>query len=247
MARDSAVKWIIGLIIYFIFIFSFFFMVDSFTQDYNLYNTLITSRGGSLDLLHGSVSCLPPRTVPYLEENRRGGIVAETSIRCRDTLGVNDSSRCTTLEGCTWDSASWWEKFWFGTGEDTCKGTISWEWLRSNDDNWGNSTYGIFVNILPRDSICDLQMLQDDAELCISMGCRLSDELSDEELSELLNPSGFFGVVDSIKNFFSMIIDVFSLRLNFGFENVMINRLLGIFIIWLPLILLILSFVVLVR
>ena len=247
MARDSAVKWIIGLIIYFIFIFSLFFMVDSFTQDYNLNNTLITSRGGSLDLLDGSISCLSPRENPYLEDNRKGGSVAENSLRCRDTLGVNDSTRCVSLEGCTWESSSWWERWWFGVEADTCKGTIDWEWLRMNDDKWEDLTFGVFSNTLPRPSVCDLQKCQDDNELCITMGCRLIEDLSDDELKELLNPSGFFGIVDNIKNVFSMIVDVFSLRLNFGFQSVMVNKLLGVFIIWLPLLLLILSFVVLIR
>ena len=248
LARSVGAKWVIILIIYFISLFSLFYIIENVSGIYSLGEGLITSRGGTLDLISsGEVSCIDPRIIPFLEEERKGGIVPENSIKCLDTLGVNDSSLCNYFPGCTWESSSWWERFWFGVEQDTCKGNINFTWLTENDDKWSELTFANFNTALPRPSVCNLQRCQDEPDTCINLGCQLVESLGDEELEELLNPSGFLGVVNSVRNFFRMIVDVFSLRLNFGFQTQFLNTLLGVILIWLPLILLILAFIIIVR
>ena len=222
MARDTATQWIIGLAIYFIVITLFMTGVGEFADDFDL-TTSVTSTGGGTDYLNSGVSeCGSPR------------LDKEYTPACSYLLeigSINDNDTCSDYSGCEWKEKKIF-LFW-GTDDFTCSGDI-------NSTAYNNGTlYSNFTAIRKwTKPVCGLSNLSDSQSLCEAFGCTW---FGTGNLPELDNYK------KAPKTIWKFISNIITFRVNFYTGLIPINVLLNFLLIWVPLLIMMFSFYILIR
>jgi len=223
MATDTAGKWIIGIVLYFLCLFSILTFIGNLSSEYDLSDTSVTYSGGSAGLsLDNLGGCDNPRQE-----------VSKYSDSCKDLIDVGsvyDNATCSSFEGCSWTETSALFQF-FGSANVTCSGNIN---LTYYNNNQSFEIYGITG--IASQSICDLSNLSTNSQLCEQFGCTWYSSGS----QDLLTYSGVSGIWTIIK-------DIVGLNINFGASSTTLNTLLNFIFIVLPLLLLILAGLIFIR
>jgi len=221
MATDQATKWIIGIVIYFVILFSFMSMIAKFSDDYHLEEGGIISSSGGGYAGYTTGSCKGPRLLRDPTGEFSDKVIFSNEIRCSRFGYYLNETECNYLEGCSWEVAT----HWFSPDTEECTGTLNTTYYEPEDDttivcNWANQ----------------------DAFSCEYVGCVWSNSTSDafdtSDTSGFFR--GFFRVAETIGN-------VLTLRFNFSTGSVGANALLTFFLIWIPLAILIMSGYIMVR
>jgi len=223
MARNVATKWIIGILIYFVVLFTYLSMINNTIIEYSLYDSnVISSTGGSYGFATLG-TCETPR-----EDE-----LSKYDIKCSSLVDIGkivDNTSCLSYEGCSWVESG---KFLgiFGTATFGCEGRF-------------NTTYyndGVnFTTINPfgyaTDNICTMTNLSNSGT-CSAFGCTWYPDNTFEEMNYKDATTGIFGIIG----------DIVTLRVNFATSNTAVNGVLTFFLIWIPLIILILSGYIMLR
>jgi len=235
MVRSVATKWIIGLVIYFVVLFLFMSMISQFSDDYHLEEGgIISSSGGGTGAIISAGGCANPR-----EE------LKESDAKCSSLMSLGtiyDNTSCEEINGCVWEEKNsilaTITLGFLGTSTFTCRDNINVTFYNNNvtfgalGDGAGGNAYSWLVT----EDVCDLAGL-DERGLCQSFGCTW---YYTDALENLNYKKGIFVVLDVIG-------DIITFRVNFSTGSSSINALLTLFLIWIPLIILILSGYIMIR
>lgn len=240
MSSYSGSKWIIILLIYFMMLTTVI-TLTKFSSGGFISNELSQEAGGQ---------CSNPR---YIYEPYKLNPVSDTSqsifinddkhLQCSKSQGVESQTKCESINGCSWDSVnvSVWKQFWSflpfyeaESPEPTCIGEIDAEYynIPYSTSIFGTSsvTDGVFMKV----SICTTPSVINSQELCDLFSCTwlnkdYIEQLNIEKLE--LNPKILSSLWNTIK-------EMFTFKVDFGFENQIIGYIINFFIFWLPLIIL---------
>jgi len=226
MARTVATKWIVGIVVYFIILFAFTYSVGVFSSEYNLEDGgIIGSSGGGLVDTGINETCMNPRQYinPLTGEQY---LLNANDGKCNHLIFIN-SSDCDSLEGCTWvpsaEAPLILRLLGFPDYNATCDGTIDKDYY-----GWNGTMYS-------RYDICELPDLNEST--CANLGCTWN---TNDAFDDIGYTNGFFVVAKIIG-------DIVTFRVNFSTGSAMINAILTFFLIWVPMIILILSGYVMIR
>ena len=226
MVRSVATKWIIGLVIYFVILFSFMSMIGTFANEYNLEEGGIISSSGGGDIAPEiNETCMNPREYvnPITGEQY---LLNANDKRCEHLIFINSTS-CDAIEGCSWSPsgvAPWYLAFLgFPDYDASCEGDVDIDY------------YGYNGSTFSRFDICELPDLTED--ICYDLGCTWS---TDNAFDEIGYKNGFFVVAKVVG-------DIITFRLNFSTGSSGINALLTLILIWIPLMIMILSGYIMLR
>ena len=229
MAEDKAIQWIVGFIIYFVFLIVFLAGINEVSAEYSLYdNEVITSTGSAYDFLSvGSSICANPRSVEsiYYSENN------PSCEKLMEIGSVYDEESCNSVRGCNWEEKGYWSWPLFSS-TFVCDGYI-------NDTAYNNGVdYSDFtIMTVWTKSVCGLENLSYSENLCETMGCTWYSSGSLPEVTYKKAPA-------KIWNFIKNII---TLRVQFHTGIIIINTLLNLLLIWIPLLIMMMSFFVLFK
>lgn len=217
MARDTAGKWIIGLVIYFVGL-SFIMVGVGNISSQSIVN--VTEQGAidSLSSLQGY--CDLPRFYTAQNGVQYQGFIH--SQRCDKTIGFYDEIICNSISGCGWENVTTGALWWKDTTQ-ACKGRINVFELNNN--------VSFTTNIGLSKKICSLAQAQTNQTLCYNLGCTYFNEMRE---------------IEGVK-FLGFIKDVFTLQVSFGFDNNLVNLLLSFIFVYFPMIIFIMSLIILIR
>ena len=221
MATDTAGKWIIGILIYYVVLFAIVTFISSFVSTYDVSDSSVTYSGGSAGISSVNFGgCEEPRSVYAYSKSCK---------KLMDIGSVYNNETCSQVSGCSWET----ETSWFGWGESTvtCTGTIN-TTAYNGGVSAGTTTFLTGLST----SICDLSNLSTDSHLCQFMGCSWNAQGTDD----LLTFKGIGGVGTLIK-------DIVTLNIQFSSSSQTLNTMLNFIFIVLPLILLIIAGVIFLR
>jgi len=228
MAEDKALQWIIACVVYFVLITIFMSAVTSFVTEYNLDNEYVTSSGGSSSYLNaGGTSCDGPRMVEGLYYTENNPLCSKLF----DIGSVYNNDTCNDIRGCDWVEEKFLGFLW-GTSDFTCKGTINGT-AYNNGVQYANTT-AMRVWTKP---VCGLYNLSTSESLCEAMGCTYYSDGNLPEVTYKKAPARIWGFVTNIITF----------RVNFYTGVPALNALLNLLLIWVPLIILMVSFFILLK
>jgi len=221
MVNEKASKWVIGILIYFILLSSVFVLVANFRSEYSITDTdMYNSSGGNTDLIFAKNLCASPRfDVGSLSGNSYFQGLERDLYNPRYSLLV-EKGLINNNDTCEiYAGASWEEEtFLFFWGTGSFTCKGIINQTFYNDGvSYANSTA---LGLWDK-PVCGLSELQDDEVLCESFGCTYYTE-------------------DLIK-------DVTTLRVEFYTDNSLANGVLTFFLIWIPVIGLLLAIYEMIR
>lgn len=244
MARTKAGSWILILLTYFFILTTIFYIVSRVSIDYDLENHLLNSTGGTTDLLIGEGLCANPRLTQYDyyyddDYNPKCNVMMKTGH-------IYDESTCIKYVGCEWveDTSllgSFFHTITFGffRGDSTytCDGEIDGTYYNLGVPYEGDESRTFFGYYNRSHPVYGLAKLSQDQDVCEDFGFTWYDE---NQVYEMLQPTGFGQIVN-------IIYEMFTFRINYGFDNTFINSAINFFLVILPFIILVLSAYIMIR
>lgn len=228
MARDTAIKWIFAIVLYFIAFAVIVFGVNEFTDTYSL-DKNYTSTGGTASLSE-TAGCLDLR---FKGDNKGTSTLGDLRAQTLVNEGyIRDENTCELYEGFSWNNAT---SYLWGlyTSDASCEGNLDFEYYDNGGvSNFTTSNFGIYLSygFFSSDvaSISDLYNVSTNRNYCESLGFTWGNE----DIRTDFEKESFTGAWGFVK-------DAVSLRINFTTGSTYLNGLLTLLMIWLPLILLV--------
>lgn len=236
----GAGKWLIVLVIYFMFFILSVNSVQNLVNADNL-NSDISLEINNYDFsgILGNSYCSNPRFSydPATGEKEEYPKAFTDRLRCEESIGVLDQSTCDIIEGCTWENVTSGFWFWETTESASCIGDI-------NATAYGievttsifrprvaaHNNTGIYAANTPflDPTPCTHPEVLTNKTKCDLFSCSWEDiniQSSYTEPSRVLDTVG----------------DLFTFRYDFGFDNDNYNYILNILTFVIPLLMLIVS------
>lgn len=262
MGSYQGSRWIISVFIYFVFL-TFFMSLITFA----IGGSYITK-----DSFYEGEGCYPPREIyePYVYypvfdtsidvirfQNKfiHNPMLFEADLSCEHSIGVRNQEICELIQGCSWEEQI--TKKWFGLvtiiENETCTGMINYTYYNIStysslfrqtpmvelheNSRIGNTEYG---------SICNHPNVINNRNLCDLFSCQWLDDqlIKDFDVDTIEISSNFVG---GLRNTFSSMRDMMTLKFDIGFETPLFNYIFNILIFYVPLLFLAFGVIQIIR
>lgn len=251
MASETAMRWVIVLVIYF-FLMSFIVtLVTTISPVSVTEETLTLYTGCGEPRTYYEQYSLDPVGLDDLENGDLvSGIRSEIAvgiIECSISKGVLNNESCSELNGCTWESVdTWWNPFDDET--PTCAGVMDYPTVTNDTDTfatYGRTVIEKYTNLDGDEtrSVCTHPNVINNETMCEVFSCNWGNYggLANLDVDDI--------DVDGkmLKKMWIAVKEMFVFRFDFGFEDSTGDVILTMFIFLLPLLILIGAIVVLIR